>query len=74
MDPGQYTFDEKTGIYTLTTKPFASERVVATADREAIEPQEIDKFTVVIWLEGEDPECINDILGGSLEMAMKFRY
>ncbi len=70
----QYTYDEKTGIHTLTTIPFASSNVVATADRPEIQPQEYDKFTVVIWLEGEDPECINDILGGTIEMIMKFRY
>ena len=73
-DPEQYTYNEKTGIHTLTTHPFESSSVVASGVREAIQPQEIDKYTVVIWLEGEDPECINDILGGSIEMMMKFRY
>ncbi len=73
-DPEQYTYNEKTGIQTLTTHPFESSSVVASGVREAIQPQEIDKYTVVIWLEGEDPECINDILGGSIEMMMKFRY
>lgn len=70
----QYSFDEEAGIYGLTTIPFDSARVVTTEDRADIQPQEYDKFTVVIWLEGEDPECINDILGGSIEMMMKFRY
>lgn len=73
-DPAQYTYNEQTGIHTLTTKPFAAERVVKTGEREAIQPQEIDKYTIVIWLEGEDPECVNDILGGSIEMIMKFKY
>lgn len=73
-DVSQYSYDEKEGIYTLTTKPFASSNIVATGQREEIQPQEIDKYTVVIWLEGEDPECINDILGGSIEMMMKFKY
>lgn len=73
-DPEQYTYDEKTGLYTLTTHPFESSNVVDSGVREALESQEIDKYTVVIWLEGEDPECVNDILGGSIEMLMKFRY
>ena len=73
-DIGQYSYDEKTGIYTLTAKPFASSNVVSTNQRPEIQPQEIDKFSVVIWLEGEDPECVNDILGGTIEMMMKFRY
>lgn len=73
-DPTQYTYNEKTGIYTLTTHPFEGSNIVKSGVREEIQPQEIDKYTVVIWLEGEDPECVNDILGGSIEMMMKFRY
>ena len=73
-DPDQYTYNEQTGIYTLTTHPFETDKIVTSGVREEIQPQEIDKYTVVIWLEGEDPECINDILGGSIEMIMKFRY
>lgn len=73
-DPTQYSYDEKTGIYTITTHPFESSQIVKSGVREEIQPQEVDKYTVVIWLEGEDPECVNDILGGSIEMMMKFRY
>jgi len=72
--PEQYSYDETTGIYTLTTEPFASTRIVEMAERPALQPEEVDKFTVVIWLEGEDPECVNDILGGTIEMMMKLRY
>ena len=38
----------------------------------AIGPEAIDKYTVVIWLEGEDPECINEILGGTMKVDMTF--
>ncbi len=71
--PETYSYDETSGKYRLTTKPFATSNVVAMAQREGIAPEEIDKFTVVIWLEGEDPECVNDILGGSIEMMMKLK-
>ncbi len=33
---------------------------------------DIDKFTVVIWLEGEDEQCVDEIKGGSIKMSMKF--
>ena len=56
------------------TKPFKTAKVVDSGYREKLQPQEIDKYTVVIWLEGEDPECINNILGGTIEMMMRFRY
>ncbi len=32
----------------------------------------VDKYTVVIWFEGEDSECINDIMGGHMRLAMNF--
>lgn len=73
-NPEQYTYNEKTGIHSLTTIPFESSKIVKSGIREEIQPQEIDKYTIVIWLEGEDPECVNDILGGSIEYMMKFRY
>lgn len=60
------------GIFELHTVPFESEDVVCTRLRKDIKPDEVDKFTVVIWLEGEDPECVNDILGGYVEFNMKF--
>ena len=72
--PEQYSYDEVTGVHTLTTEPFASSKIVEMAERPEIQPEEVDKFTVVIWLEGEDPECVNDILGGTIEMMMKLRY
>lgn len=32
----------------------------------------VDKYTVVIWLDGDDPECVDDIIGGEVEFAMDF--
>ena len=61
-------------LWKLKTVPFAATNIVDKGWREDMMPQEIDKYTVVIWLEGEDPECVNDILGGTIEMMMKFKY
>ena len=36
-------------------------------------PGDIDKFTIVIWLEGDDPDCIDNILGGEIKMHMEIR-
>lgn len=32
-----------------------------------------DRYTVVIWLEGWDPECVNDILGGEVKLSVNFK-
>lgn len=34
-------------------------------------PNGIHKYTVVIWLEGDDPECTNDLIGG--QIGLNFR-
>lgn len=31
----------------------------------------VDKYTVVIWMEGEDPDCVDKIVGGSVEFSMR---
>lgn len=49
---------------------FISNRTVMNNVVEDMQPGEIDKYTVVIWLEGNDPECIDDILGGEMKLEM----
>ena len=39
-------------------------------DRNDIKPGEIDRYSIVVWLEGNDPECIDDIIGGEMKIAM----
>ncbi|MBR1391116.1 MAG: hypothetical protein IJ567_06715 [Lachnospiraceae bacterium] len=66
--------ESKDGEYTLTTIPFVAKDMVCTGMREDIEPGEYDKYTAVIWAEGEDPECVDAIIGGYIELTMKFIY
>ncbi|MBQ8860154.1 MAG: hypothetical protein IJ015_02310 [Ruminococcus sp.] len=39
---------------------------------EDIEPNETIKYTIVTWIEGNDPECLNDIMGGYVKMQWLF--
>ncbi len=39
---------------------------------ESFGPNEIRKFTVIVWLEGEDPDTNDDILGGLIKFRMTF--
>ena len=32
-----------------------------------------NKFTIVIYIEGDDPDCLNDIIGGEIKMHMEIR-
>lgn len=51
---------------------FASSTSVMKGTREALGPGEKDKYTVVIWLEGNDPDCLDDIVGGTMKLGMNF--
>lgn len=51
---------------------FESDKVVCNIPEENFQVGNVDKYTVVIWLDGDDPECVDDIVGGAVEFAMDF--
>lgn len=50
---------------------FLSDEVIQAGRFETIVPGEVHKFTVVIWLEGDDPDCTNDRIGGHLGLEFE---
>jgi len=34
-------------------------------------PDDLDRYTIVVWLEGDDPDCIDNLIGGEIKMHMK---
>lgn len=52
------------------TVPFHDEDTVMLELNENFEVGDIDKYTVVIWVEGDDPECKDDLIGGEIKMHM----
>lgn len=54
-----------------TTAFIAKTRIVRFGSKN-LDIGKIDKYTVVVWLEGEDPDCVNSILGGSVKLSMQF--
>ena len=59
------TYEPETG-----TEPFSKVDQVMNILHEGFKPGDIDKYTIVIWLEGNDLECIDSILGGEMKMVM----
>lgn len=52
------------------TVPFYDEDIVMLEVTENFKVGDIDKYTIVIWVEGDDPECKNDLIGGEIKMHM----
>lgn len=59
-----------TGEPEPNTVPFHNEDTVMLEVTENFEVGDIDKYTVVIWVEGDDPECKNNLIGGEIKMHM----
>ncbi len=75
-DPAQYQkIQEKNGrdYYRVIPKNFLSHTVVTAGTKEAVQPGDTHKYTVVIWLEGDDPDCTDALIGGHLGMHFDAR-
>lgn len=65
-----YAWPAANGSSERGTVPFLSSLIVCRNNVTNLAPGEMTKFTVVIWLEGDDPECLDDILGGEFKIDM----
>ncbi len=58
--------------FRLIPKRFKDSKVVTDSIVADVAQDEVHKYTVVIWLEGDDPDCTDDIIGGHIGMQMDF--
>ena len=54
-------------------KEFETSNIVMSTEKASFKPKAKDKFTVVVWLEGNDPDCTDELIGGTLKLGMDFR-
>lgn len=54
------------------TEKFLSETIVTRKKISNFTPGQIRKFSVVMWIEGTDPDTTDDILGGMIKLQMNF--
>ena len=60
-----------TGEAEKGTEIFYKNNIPVMENRTNFKPGDIDKITVFIWLEGDDPECVDNLLGGEIKMHME---
>ncbi len=58
--------------YRVVPYSFIDDSTVARGYQAKVVPHETHKYTVVIWLEGDDPDCTDDLIGGHVGMEMQF--
>ena len=49
---------------------FESDKTVCTYEEKECLVGNVDRYTIVIWMEGDDPECVDSIIGGSVQFSM----
>ena len=67
---GQYGDREKAEPNSVK---FIDDKTVYRTRTEDFEVGAVDKYTIVIWIEGEDPQCVDEIRDGFVRMRMLFQ-
>ena len=52
------------------TEEFYSATIMARGRVDSFAPNSTTKYTVVIWIEGNDPDCIDWVIGGKMKVMM----
>ena len=52
------------------TKEFHSANIITRGRVESFKPDDKTKYTVVVWIEGNDPDCIDWLIGGKMKLDM----
>ena len=62
----------RSGVPERDTVAFEDDTHAALDHVENFMPGDVIKYTIVIWLEGNDPECTDNLLGGEIKLHMEF--
>ena len=49
---------------------FLSDKIVCQYENNDFLVGNVDRYTIVIWMEGDDPDCVDAIIGGSVQFSM----
>ena len=64
--------------YQVIPECFVDEDTVMTRTRSGVQPwteneKNMHKYTVVLWLEGDDPQCTNDLMNGHIGLNFQIK-
>ena len=78
LDPGSDQFEAvvqqgNRTYWRVIPDKFLSDTEIAMGTQEDVEPMEVHKYTVVMYLEGDDKQATDELIGGRLGVEMNFR-
>lgn len=60
-------------VETTADESFYDNKIAVLKQKKSFKPGDVDKYTVVIYLEGDDEDCVDAIIGGEIKLNMEFR-
>ena len=51
---------------------FISDSIILHDQQFDIQSKQIVRYSIVVWIEGTDLECVDDVLGGKVSLSVKF--
>lgn len=66
-----YAKKSSSGSAETNTEAFYSDNLACVKQRSDFAVNDIDKYTIVIWIEGDDPDCIDALIGGEMKMHLE---
>lgn len=52
---------------------YETDTCITTGQQDSVDPMEVHKYTVVLWLEGDDEQATDDLIGGHMGVEMNFK-
>lgn len=71
-EPTIYAKLSSKGTPEVGTTPFYSKNQIMVQHIKNFKPGDVHKYTIVLWLEGKDVDCTNEIIGGEFRAHMSF--
>ncbi len=59
-------------FYRILPFPFINDTLIAQGQQSSVAPGDVHKYTVVLWLEGDDPDCTDELIGGHIGVQFDF--
>ncbi len=68
-----YAKESSNGGAEPNTVAFQEDDLVVREHIKHFRPGDISRYTIVLWIDGSDPECTDNILGGEFKVHMDFK-
>ena len=75
-DSDQFQIVKQVGSSTwwrVVPEAFVNDELIAEGLRAVCAPMDVHKYTVVLWLEGDDPDATDELINGHAGVTMQFR-